>query len=214
MNQNRFVVLIFFLIVLGSLFWLILTGGKGKPSPATSSGEASSASSGGKMEVSLDNLAEAWESTKKFVQQQPPMPTPPGNMPISNLPSGKTPPSPPPMMTKMTKMMQSYQKELGSKDAQVVVYAFLPAESCQGPTTQILQKLAQKYPQKLFVRILPLFGPPSGKLGLHCATIFINGKNYATVEGKEIVFTSTVTHNVNLIQKAVEGKIKEVYGSL
>lgn len=212
MNQNRFVVLIFFLIVIGSLFWLILTGGKGKPSPTTSSSKVSSVSNSDKMEVSPDKLEEAWESAKKmFAPPQHPMPTPPGNMPISNLPPGKTPPSPPPMMMKM---MQAYQKELGSKNAQVVVYAFLPAESCQGPTFQILQKLAQKYPQKLFVRILPLFGPPSGKLGLHCATIFINGKNYVTVEGKEIVFTSTVTHNVNLVQKAVEGKIKEVYGSL
>ncbi|MGB9798095.1 MAG: hypothetical protein ACPLSK_05670, partial [bacterium] len=61
-------------------------------------------------------------------------------------------------------------------------------------------------------RTYPLFGSAAGQVGIHCATIFINGKNYVKVNGKEVVFGSTTTHNVQLIEKAVKQAIAEAYG--
>lgn len=211
-RQNRLVIVIFFLVVASALLWLIMRSKAGSnPTPPTT---ASKASAGGKIEVSYEALDKAWKEAKKMEKMPTSAakgPVPPTNMPSANMPISNQPSSPvnvPPMMQKMA-MAQT--KEMGSKDAKVRIDAFLPMESCQGATIVALEKLAKDYKDKIYLRTYPLFGPAAGQVGVHCATIFINGKNYAKVDGKEVVFGSEATHNVNLLEKAVKQAIAEAY---
>ncbi|MBC7330069.1 hypothetical protein H5T88_06880 [bacterium] len=174
----------------------------------TVSGQGAQVKEGGKLEVSIDTLEKAWKEAKKMEKMQSipgkgPMPPPSSNQPISQ---GKLPPM-------MMKMAQSYTRELGTKEAKVRVDAFLPMESCQGPTMQTLEKLGKQYKDKVYIRTYPLFGPAAGQVGIHCSTIFINGRNYVKVNGKEIVFGSQTTHNVQLIEKAIKQAIAEAYAT-
>lgn len=212
-RQNRLVIVIFFIIIVSAFFWLMVRSKEGESASQSSAGRAST---GGKMEVSYEALEKAWKEAKKMGKMSalsskgpmPPINVPPANIPPTNQPlaPGKFPPM-------MQKMAASYTREMGNREAKVRVDAFLPLESCQGPTTMTLEKLAKDYKDKLYVRTYPLFGPAAGQVGIHCATIFINGKNYAKVDGKEVVFGSQVTHNVKLIEKAVEQAIAEAYGT-
>lgn len=231
-RQNRFVIIIFFLIVASAFFWLMMRSKAGSSPTSTTT---SKASTGGKMEVTYEVLDKAWQEAKKMqkmsavgskgpmpIGKTPPSNMPPGNtpttnMPTGNMPVGNIPPTNQPLVPGkvppfMQKMSASYTREMGNKDAKVRVDAFLPMESCQGPTAMTLEKLAKEFKDKLYVRTMPLFGPAAGQVGIHCATIFINGKNYVKVEGKEVVFDSKMTHNVNMIEKAVRQAIAETYG--
>lgn len=218
-RQNRLVAVIFFIIVVSAFFWLMMrtkTGG----STASSSSATSKTSSGGKMEVSYEALEKAWKEAKKMERMSalakgpvPPAKAPATNMPASNMPPTNQPFTPSKMPPYMQKMAANYTKEIGNRDAKVRVDAFLPMESCQGPTTMTLEKLAKEYKDKLYVRTYPLFGTAPGQVGVHCATIFINGKNYIKVDNQEIVFGSTTTHNVKMIEKAIRQAIAEAYGT-
>ncbi|MGB9876427.1 MAG: hypothetical protein ACPLPS_01515 [bacterium] len=205
-GQNRLFVVIFFILIISALVWLIMRSKAPVSQQAT--GQVAQAGEGGKLEVTIDSLERAWKEAKKMEKMQSlqgkgPMSAPPTNQPMM---PGKMPPM-------MMKMAQNYTREMGTRNAKVRVDAFLPMESCQGPTAQILEKLANQYKDKVFIRTYPLFGSAAGQVGIHCATIFINGKNYVKVNGKEVVFGSTTTHNVQLIEKAVKQAIAEAYGT-
>lgn len=220
-RQNRLVIVIFFLIIASAFFWLMTRTQSPSSSHSSAQSGQSKASSGGKLEVSFEALEKAWNEAKKMERMSalgskgpmPPSKTPSTNTPPSNMPPTNQPSAPGKLPPYMQKMASAYTKEMGSRNAKVRVDAFLPMESCQGPTTMILEKLAKEYKDKLYVRTYPLFGTASGQVGIHCATIFINGKNYAKVDGKEVVFGSEATHNVNLIEKAVKQAIAEAYGA-
>jgi hypothetical protein len=203
-GQNRLFVIIFFIVIISALVWLVMRAKAGKVQ--TIGGQGAQVKEGGKLELSIDSLEKAWKEAKKMermgsLQSKGPMPAPPSNQPISQK-------NMPPMMMKMA---QSYTREMGTREAKVRIDAFLPMESCQGPTMQTLEKLGKQYKDKVYIRTYPLFGPAAGQVGIHCATIFINGKNYVKVNGKEIVFGSQTTHNVQLIEKAVKQAIAEAY---
>jgi hypothetical protein len=206
-GQNRLFVVIFFIVIISALVWLMM---RAKTERAKVVGEQGTQVSehGGKIEITYDKLEKAWNEAKKMermgsLQSKGPMPAPPSNQPISQK-------NMPPMMTKMA---QSYTREMGTSEAKVRVDAFLPMESCQGPTMQTLEKLGKQYNDKVYIRTYPLFGSAAGQVGIHCSTIFINGKNYVKVNGKEVVFGSETTHNVQLIEKAVKQAIAEAYAT-
>ena len=205
-GQNRLFVIVFFIVIISALAWLVMRAKTG--SVKTVSGQGAQVKEGGKLEVSIDSLEKAWKEAKKMEKMESipgkgPMPAPPANHPVTQ---SKMPPM-------MMKMAQSYTREMGNKEAKVRVDAFLPMESCQGPTMQTLEKLGKQYKDKVYIRTYPLFGPAAGQVGIHCSTIFINGKNYVKINGKEIVFGSQTTHNVQLIEKAIKQAIAEAYAT-
>jgi len=206
-GQNRLFVVIFFIVIISALAWLMMRAKTEKTKVVGQQG-AQVSGHGGKMEISYDKLEKAWNEAKKMermgsLQGKGPMPAPSPNQPVS-------PSKMPPMMMKMS---QNYTREMGNKEAKVRVDAFLPMESCQGPTMQTLEKLSKQFKDKVYIRTYPLFGPASGQVGIHCSTILINGKNYVKVNGKEVVFGSEATHNVQLIEKAIKQAIAEAYAT-
>ncbi len=207
-GQNRLVIVIFFLIVVSALFWLMIRSKRGSSPPTSST--SSSIQAEEKMEVSYEALEKAWSEAKKMKEKSPPVP--PGPMPPTNMPLTNQPFSPEKMPPAVQKWAAAHTKEMGTKEAKVRVDAFLPLEACQGPTAMTLEKLAKEYKGRLYVRVYPLYGPAAGQVGVHCATIFINGKNYTNVDGKEVVLGSLVTHNVSLVEKAIKKAIGEAYG--
>jgi len=206
-GQNRLFVVIFFIVIISALAWLLMRA-KTERGKVVGEQGAQVSGHGGKIEITYDKLEKAWNEAKKMermgsLQSKAQMSAPSPNQPVS-------PSKLPPMMMKMS---QSYTREMGNKEAKVRVDAFLPMESCQGPTMQTLERLGKEYKDKIYIRTYPLFGPASGQVGIHCSTILINGKNYVKVNGQEVVFGSETTHNVQLIEKAIKQAIAEAYAT-
>ncbi|MGB9876426.1 MAG: hypothetical protein ACPLPS_01510 [bacterium] len=137
-----------------------------------------------KMDLPREKLDEAWEEAKRSREE--------GGLPIT----------------------KKYPMEMGNKEAKVRVDAFFP-----GPgeglvvSSDVLGKLVKEQKDRLYVRISLLSGKMPEILGLSCAAIFINGRNYITVDGKEIVLMRHATHNASTVEGAVRQAIKKVYGA-
>lgn len=106
-----------------------------------------------------------------------------------------------------------YPKEMGNKEAKVRVDAFFPpGGEGVSVSTEALKKLVEENKNKLYVRISLLVGPVAQEVGLDCAAVFINGKNYITADGEEIVLIRKTTHNTELLRKAIQQAIAQAYG--
>jgi hypothetical protein len=137
-----------------------------------------------KMDLPMEKLDNAWEEAK-------------GGREVGGLPIAK-----------------KYPMEMGNKDAKVRVDAFFPGPG-EGlvTSTNVMEKLAKEYKDKLYVRISILSGKMPEILGFTCAAIFINGRNHIRVDGQEIILMRHATHDASTVEKAIRQAIKESYSS-
>ena len=137
-----------------------------------------------KMDLPREKLDEAWEEAKRTKEV--------GGLPIT----------------------KKYPLEMGNKEAKVRVDAFFPGHG-EGlvTSTNVMEKLAGEYKDKLYVRISILGGRMSEFFGFTCAAIFINGRNYITADGQEIVLMRHSTHDASTVEKAIRQAIKKNYGA-
>jgi len=137
-----------------------------------------------KMDLPKERLDNAWEEAKRTREV--------GGLPIT----------------------KKYPMEIGNKDAKVRVDAFFPGPG-EGlvTSTNVMEKLAEEYKDKLYVRISLLSGKVPEILGFTCAAIFINGRNYITVDGQEIILMRHATHDASTVEKSIRQAIKENYSS-
>ncbi|MBC7330070.1 hypothetical protein H5T88_06885 [bacterium] len=142
------------------------------------------ASSSEKLYLPIEKLEEAWKEAKRTKGV--------GGLPITI----------------------KYPLEMGNKDAKVRVDAFFPGPG-EGlvTSTNVMEKLVEEYKDKLYVRISILSGRMPELLGFTCAAIFINGRNYISVDGQDIVLMRHATHDASTVEKAIRQAIKENYGA-
>ncbi|MCC6442131.1 MAG: hypothetical protein IT210_01605 [Armatimonadetes bacterium] len=116
-------------------------------------------------------------------------------------------------------------EEMGNKDAKVIVKAFLPTQvDCHRKTINILKDIAQKDPDRVYIRIYELRTDESNreiqKYNLSCASVFVNDKNQFRIDrnGKPVSIEMThkpnepdSTYNSEDVQEVIAQAVREAY---
>ncbi len=182
-GQSKLTILIVFLVII-TLLAIWMARSKKKEAELRETPAIPEETMAGKIEMPVEKLDKAWEEAQKIAR-------------------GEQGPSP----------EVDYPKEMGNKGAKVRIDAFFPIGAGEGLTvsTNTLKKLVEEYKDKVYVRISLLVGPVAKEVGLDCAAIFINGRNYIRVGEEEIVLMRKNTHNPQLVEKAVKQAVGQAY---